>query len=82
MKKTVDKKPAAPPEKYWQKLVDVYFAFYKDHFRDNDGFRMSPNWNKATIGMESKGLKGIITRLRTLAEEKDFDWTEQSACTN
>lgn len=80
MKKNGEKKVAAPPEKYWQKLVEVYFKIYKSLFKDSDGFPMSPNWNKNTVGMESKGLKEIIIRLRTIAEAKNFDWTEKYAC--
>lgn len=72
-------KKKAPPEKFWQQLVDVYFNFYKAHFRDNDGFRLEPNWSPATRGMESKGLKEILIRLRTIAEQKNFDWTENYA---
>lgn len=80
MKKNVEKKVAAPPEKYWQKLVQVYFTFYKKRFKDNDGYMMSPDWSPEKRGMESKGLKEILTRLRTIAEQKDFDWTEEYAC--
>lgn len=78
-KKEVQNKQRPAPEKYWQSLVDVYFAFYKDHFRDNDGFKMTPDWSPAKRGMEARGLKGIIQRLRTIAEEKNIEWSEQYA---
>lgn len=74
-----EKKIKSPPEKFWQRLVDVYFQFYKMHFRDNDGFQLTPDWSGAKVGMESKGLKGIIIRLRNIAEEKEIEWTEEYA---
>lgn len=74
-----EKKEVPPPEKFWSILVNVYFEFYKRHFRDNDGFALSPNWNDGRRGMESKGLKGVIQRLRTICEEKGIDWTEEKA---
>lgn len=67
------------PEKFWQKLVDVYFQFYKTHFRDNDGFQLSPDWAPHKRGMEAKGLKGIIERLRIISEEKKIEWDESCA---
>lgn len=71
-----EKKEKKPPEQFWQKLVDVYFQFYKSHFRDNDGYALSPDWSGAKVGMEAKGLKEIIVRLRTIAEEKNIEWSE------
>lgn len=80
MEKNITKKKDKPtPEKFWQKLVDVYFQFYKEHFRDQDGFMLTPDWSKEKVGMEAKGLKGVITTLRTIAEEKNIDWTEEYA---
>lgn len=78
-KKMGEKKYSSPGEKFWQKLVDTYFAFFKDHFRDEDGFRLSPDWSPAKRGMESKALKEIIIKLRTIAEEKNIEWTEEYA---
>lgn len=49
------------------------------HFRDESGFGLSPTWNEATRGMESKGLKEIIKRLRGISEEKKIEWTEDVA---
>jgi hypothetical protein len=78
-KKNLGKKEKAPPEKFWNELVKVYYAFYMDHFRDNDGYKLSPGWTAQTRGMESAGLKGIIVRLRTIAEAKNIDWTLEQA---
>lgn len=72
----VEKKEKAPPEKFWQKLVDTYFIFFKTHFRDEDGFQLSPDWSPVKRGMESKALKEIIIKLRNLAEEKNIEWEE------
>lgn len=78
-KKIKEKKEKAPPEKFWSALVKIYFDFYRRHFRDNDGYSLSPNWNDGRRGLESKGLKEIIIRIRTIWEEKGNEWTEQAA---
>lgn len=79
MKKVVEKNIAPGVEKYWQRLVDTYFAFFKDHFRDEDGFKLSPDWSPKKIGMEAAALKKIIAFLRQIAEGKKVDWAEDYA---
>lgn len=79
MKKNVEKKIAPGVEKFWKELVDVYFAFFKDHFRDSDGFRLSPDWSPQKIGMEAGALKKIIIFLRQIAEGKKIEWTQEYA---
>lgn len=66
-------------EKYFHELVDVYFQFYKDRHRDEDGFKLSPDWNSKTRGMEAAALKKIISTLREIAEGKDVEWTLEYA---
>ncbi len=79
MKKVAEKKIAPGAEIFWKKLVDTYFAFFKDHFRDEDGFRLSPDWSPQKIGMEAAALKKIIIFLRQIAEGKKIEWTEEYA---
>jgi len=79
MKKVAEKKEKAGVEKYWQRLVKVYFDIYKENFKDSDGYPLEPNWKGPLVGMESKALKLIIIRLREIAEAKNFDWTEMYA---
>jgi len=79
MKKKEEKKEAPGVENFWKKLVDTYFQFFKDHFRDSDGFRLSPDWSPQKIGMEAGALKKIIIFLRQIAEGKKTDWAEDYA---
>ena len=79
MKKNTEKKIAPGVENFWKVLVETYFAFYKDHFRDQDGFRLSPDWSPQKIGMEAGALKKIIIFLRQIAEGKEIEWTEDYA---
>ena len=79
MKKVVEKKIRPAVENYWQELVNLYFEFYKRHFRDQDGFAMSPDWNPQKIGMEAGAFKKIIIFLRQIAETKKIDWTLEYA---
>lgn len=80
MKKKLEEQPEkkiVPPEKFFAKAVGVFFGFHKDHFRDEDGYPLSPNWNDGKRGMEMKGLKMILTTLREICEGKGAEWTEQ-----
>lgn len=77
MKKIVEKKEKAPPEKYFQKAIMLFFGFHKGHFRDEDGYALAPNWDNEKRGMEMKGLKLILTTLREISEGKGFEWTEE-----
>lgn len=79
MKKVIEKKSKQPVEIYWQKLINTYFEFYKENFRDEDGFRLTPDWSGTKSGMEAKGLKGIVVFLRGIAEGKKIEWTEEYA---
>lgn len=72
--------PAAPPEKYFKELAYVFFEVHEKLFKDQDGYPLSPNWrDPQKRGMESKGLKGIITTLREIAEGKKIEWTLEYA---
>lgn len=73
------KNEKAAAEKYWQQMVNTYFVFYRRRFIDKDGYPLTPVWSPEKRGMESKGLKGIITRLRTISEDKKIEWTEATA---
>lgn len=75
MEKKIDKKEKAPPEKFFQRAIKVYFGFHSTHFRDEDGYGLSPDWREKR-GMEMKGLKMILTTLRELCEAKGDEWTE------
>lgn len=85
MKKNSEEKQKRParkiaekalPEKYWKSLFNTYAVFYSRCFKDQDGYPLRPVWNDATRGMEGSGLKKIITRLRTIAEQKNIEWSE------
>lgn len=79
MKKNEEKREKAGAEKFWQPLVKVFFDFHKKHFKDEDGYPLSPDWSPQKIGMESAALKKIITFLREIAEGKKIEWTEEYA---
>jgi hypothetical protein len=79
MKKNEEKKERVPPENFWKRLTDTYFSFYRKHFKDDDGYPLSPDWSPQKIGMEAGALKKIITFLRQIAEGKKIDWTEEYA---
>lgn len=79
MKKIVEKKEKAPPEKFFGEMVKVFYRFHVSHFVDDDGFKLAPDFNEQKRGIEYSGLKKIVTRLRTLAEEKNIEWTEEYA---
>lgn len=68
-----------PPEKYWDRLVKTYFMFYRRRVIDPDGFPLDPDWNEQKRGMEAKGFKEIIVKLRTITEAKNIEWTEAVA---
>lgn len=78
-KKITGPREKTAPEKYWQAMVNTYFVFYRRRYIDKDGFPLTPVWSPEKRGMESSGLKGVITRLRTIAEEKKIEWTEATA---
>lgn len=77
MKKIVEKKEKAPPEKFFQRAIQLYFSFHKSHFRDEDGYSLAPNWGNEKRGMEMKGLKLLLTTLREIAEGKGAEWSEE-----
>lgn len=76
------KSTSIPPEKYFGRAVEEYFAFHKDHYRDEDGFRLSPNWNDVKAGMERRSLKFILQTLRQISEGKKIEWTEEQMVIN
>lgn len=73
------KRPAQNVEPWWHELKAAYFSFFKSHFRDPDGFAMSPDWNPQKIGMEASALKKIIIFLRERAELKKIEWSCENA---
>jgi len=55
----------------------VYFDFYKQHFKDSDGFYLVPDWTDGKGGMERRSLKLILQTLRQISERKNIEWTEE-----
>lgn len=79
MRKIVEKKEKAPPEKFFGEMVKVFYTFHIGHFMDSDGYKLAPDFNEQKRGMEYSGLKKITTRLRELAESKEIEWSEEYA---
>ena len=67
----VKSKKKRPPEPYWNKLVSVYFEFCRSRFNDEPSFD----------GSAPRDMKNILIYLRTRAEAKDIEWTEEIAAT-
>lgn len=75
MKKENTKKEKVAPEPHFVLAVELFFAFHKHHFRDEDGFMLAPNWEGGKRGMEMKGLKLLLTTLRQISEGKNIEWS-------
>ena len=54
---------------HWSKVVDVWFRFYEQHFKERPTFE----------GPATKALKDIVNRLQKMSEAKGYEWDEQYA---
>jgi len=54
---------------YWEKIVEVWFVFYKEKFS------LEPTFNPAA----AKSLKSITARIKKIAEQSGKEWTEEYA---
>lgn len=59
------KKQKAPPEPFWNELVEVWFSFCKEVFNE------SPTFD----GSAPRDLKAIVSTLRQRAEKSGLIWT-------
>lgn len=65
-KKNVDKEETEP---YWQQIVETWFSFVKEKFKEPPLF----------AGQDPKFLKSIIGKLKKRAAAKNVEWNEKSA---
>lgn len=63
------KKKKAPPEKYWNDYVSIFFRFCSQKFHDVPTFD----------GSAPRDLKAIVTALRKRAEHAGVEWDYETA---
>lgn len=63
------KKEKAPPEPFWNELVDVWFNFCKEQKKEKPTFD----------GSAPRDLKSIVSTLRKRAVESGQEWTQELA---
>ncbi len=68
-KSEVVKKEKKIKTQYWQKLVDTWFGFYKEHFGIDPTF----------AGTAAKSLKSILSNLKKISVNAGKEWTEPYA---
>jgi hypothetical protein len=63
------KKIKAPPEKYWNEFVRIFFAFCREKYGTTPTFDQS----------QPRDLKAIVTALRKRAEHSGVEWDYETA---